>query len=808
MSFAEKLHSLSLRWQICFLLVASLCVCLLITGALAYSQSRNVIIELTLDKVMAETNEAVSELDHIMQSTRVDAVSTPTFPPIPGMIRCWDNDGITDPKDNSTFAGWVSQLTDILSSQMEAHPERVRCTVYRDSGDAVMQVVSIAGKPQLAADGFENIAEQEHFVKAIGLKRGQTYVAPIRRDEPEKYVRVCTPFFSSLEATDREARGLFVITLDGRKVLAAAAKSLRSGDVSVVDETGAYLMPEKPKHVRYSDDYPVRARLMSSSDPSADSYTEYVDGRQQSGTAVLATYRKFFYDPSDRTRFWLVAPSVPAENALLPASQLANSILIAGLVVLFGAGAIAFVLLGRLTTPLQQLAQSADRVASGQLDTPLPESHPIGEVKALYHSIGRMTTKLRAMIDAASAEEARTRAIFDSTADAIVTIDERGNVLSCNATTATMFGHSPSWLVAQKASVLVPSLYQEDADYEHRELAPGETRQLGSEIETIGRHRDGHELPIAMRITELAYAGQRLYIATMQDISVRKQAREERHQLFAAIRGAVSRLAAGTHQILATTTQQATGAQEQAAAVAQTVATVDEVAQTADQSTQRANAVAEAAKKAEVVGRAGRQAVDESVVSMGIVRDQVQSIAENIQSLAERAQAIGDIIATVNDIAEQTNILALNAAVEASRAGEHGKGFAVVATEVKELAAQSKKATKQVRRILREIELAMETAVSSTNKGTVSVTKAAQIVAKTGETINSLEEMLSHSARTATQISASAGQQATGVIQLNEAIKNIDRVTRQNVEAIQQIEASAHSLDALSNELAGLTSNG
>jgi methyl-accepting chemotaxis protein len=88
------------------------------------------------------------------------------------------------------------------------------------------------------------------------------------------------------------------------------------------------------------------------------------------------------------------------------------------------------------------------------------------------------------------------------------------------------------------------------------------------------------------------------------------------------------------------------------------------------------------------------------------------------------------------------------------------------------------------------------------------VTKAAQIVAKTGQTIKSLEEMLSHSARTANQISASAGQQATGVIQLNEAIKNIDRVTRQNVEAIQQIEASAHNLNALSNELAGLTSHG
>ena len=102
----------------------------------------------------------------------------------------------------------------------------------------------------------------------------------------------------------------------------------------------------------------------------------------------------------------------------------------------------------------------------------------------------------------------------------------------------------------------------------------------------------------------------------------------------------------------------------------------------------------------------------------------------------------------------------------------------------------------------------MNTAVLSTEKGTGSVTKAAEVVGKTGLTIKTLEEMLGNSARSATQIAASASQQATGVIQLNEAIKNIDRVTRQNVEAIRQIEDSAHSLNTLSNELAGLTSNG
>ncbi len=102
---------------------------------------------------------------------------------------------------------------------------------------------------------------------------------------------------------------------------------------------------------------------------------------------------------------------------------------------------------------------------------------------------------------------------------------------------------------------------------------------------------------------------------------------------------------------------------------------------------------------------------------MGTVREQTGSIAESILTLAEQAQAIGEIIATVNDIAEQTNVLSLNAAIEASRAGEQGKGFSVVAGEVKALADQSKKATAQVRQILGEIQKATNAAVMVTEQG-------------------------------------------------------------------------------------------
>ena len=270
------------------------------------------------------------------------------------------------------------------------------------------------------------------------------------------------------------------------------------------------------------------------------------------------------------------------------------------------------------------------------------------------------------------------------------------------------------------------------------------------------------------------------------------------------IRAAVGRLASTGSEILASTTEQAAGAQEQAAAIAQTVATVDEVTQTAAQAAQRAKEVGESVRRNLEVGQAGRKAADDSIAVTTKVKDQVESTAGNILMLAEQAQAIGEIIATVNDIAEQTNMLALNAAIEASRAGEHGRGFAVVATEVKALADQSKKATTQVRQILGEIQKATNTAVLSTEEVTKGVAAAIHVAGQSGQTIQALADTLADAAQASVQIVASAGQQATGMSQINQAMRNIDQVARQNLAAMRQAEQAAQNLNLLGTQLSRL----
>ena len=273
------------------------------------------------------------------------------------------------------------------------------------------------------------------------------------------------------------------------------------------------------------------------------------------------------------------------------------------------------------------------------------------------------------------------------------------------------------------------------------------------------------------------------------------------------VRSTIEALSSASAEILAGTTQQAAGMREHSSAVTETVSTVDEVLQTSEQAAQRAQAVSESSQRAAQASHAGRKAVEDSVSAMGTVKEQAGSIAESILTLAEQAQAIGEIIATVNDIAEQTNVLSLNAAIEASRAGEHGKGFSVVANEVKALADQSKKATTQVRQILGEIQKATNAAVMVTEQGSKSVNEAIKTVNEAGTTIRTLADIIAEAVQAAAQIAASAAQQATGMRQIHQAMQNINQVSAQNLAATNQSEQAAKHLSVVGTTLKQLVTS-
>lgn len=268
---------------------------------------------------------------------------------------------------------------------------------------------------------------------------------------------------------------------------------------------------------------------------------------------------------------------------------------------------------------------------------------------------------------------------------------------------------------------------------------------------------------------------------------------------------AVNVLAISASEILASTTQVASGAAQTGTAIAQTTTTVEEVKQTALVSSQKAKYVSESAQKSTQIGQSGRRAVEASVAGMQRIQSQVESIAECVVRLSEQGQAIGEIIATVNDLAEQSNLLAVNAAIEAAKAGDQGKGFAVVAQEVKSLAEQSKQATAQVRTILSDIQKATTAAVMATEQGSKAVEAGVTQTAEAGEAIRQLADSLTEAAQAASQISASSQQQLVGTDQVALAMENIKQASAQNVAGTRQTETAARNLHELGQKLKQLT---
>lgn len=267
------------------------------------------------------------------------------------------------------------------------------------------------------------------------------------------------------------------------------------------------------------------------------------------------------------------------------------------------------------------------------------------------------------------------------------------------------------------------------------------------------------------------------------------------------IKEGVNVLASASSEIIASTAQVASSAAETATAVNETTATVEEVKQTTQLSSQKAQQVSASAQKSLQVSKQGKKSVEDAVMGMSRIREQMETIAESIVSLSEQGQAIGEIITTVNDLAEQSNLLAVNASIEAAKAGEHGKGFAVVALEVKSLAEQSKQATAQVRAILNDIQKATNAAVMATEQGSKAVEIGERQSGEAGEAIRVLADSVLESAHASTQISASSQQQSVGMDQVALAMENIKDASNLSVTGTKQVELSAQNLHELGQKL-------
>jgi methyl-accepting chemotaxis protein len=286
-----------------------------------------------------------------------------------------------------------------------------------------------------------------------------------------------------------------------------------------------------------------------------------------------------------------------------------------------------------------------------------------------------------------------------------------------------------------------------------------------------------------------------------------EQLQQQRNQLegqVTAVREGTYALSSSLQQISASLTQMTSGTAETAVTVSQTATTVEEVKQTAYLANQKAQEISVNSLRTAQVAKVGEQAVEDTIQEMNGVRERMETIACSVMQLGEQSRTIGDIMTTLSSFAEQSNLLAINAEIEAAKAGDAGKGFAVVAQEVRLLAEQSKQATVQVWTMLNDIQQAVQGAVRVTEQGTKATESGVTQSLQAGGSIRALSQSISEAVQAMTQIAALSQQQLQGMDQVATAISTIKEASQRNAEGIKQLESSALGLQETGKTLTAL----
>jgi len=269
---------------------------------------------------------------------------------------------------------------------------------------------------------------------------------------------------------------------------------------------------------------------------------------------------------------------------------------------------------------------------------------------------------------------------------------------------------------------------------------------------------------------------------------------------------AVATLAGASTQISGSTEQMAAGSQEQTAQAGEVASAVALMAKTVAENSAGAAEAAATAKKAKESAERGGQVVEQTVGGMRRIADVVNGSAATVQSLGKSGDQIGEIISVIDDIADQTNLLALNAAIEAARAGEQGRGFAVVADEVRRLAERTTKATKEIAGMIRTIQGETQGAVTAMNEGTKQVNEGIVLADRAGEALSEIVRISQEVTDMITGIAASSEQQAGASEEIAKNVDAIRSVTAEAASGEQQIARAAEDLNRLTENLQGLTS--
>ncbi len=272
-------------------------------------------------------------------------------------------------------------------------------------------------------------------------------------------------------------------------------------------------------------------------------------------------------------------------------------------------------------------------------------------------------------------------------------------------------------------------------------------------------------------------------------------------QMIRNLKASSRELASAASEIATSSEQMSRGANDQTEQVNQVSTAIEEMTATILEASKNANEATDASKNASSRATDGGQIVAETIQGMQKITKTVRESADSIAKLAKSADQIGEIIGVIDEIADQTNLLALNAAIEAARAGEQGRGFAVVADEVRKLAERTGKATGEITEMIKGIQKQTEEAVHSMEAGIQEVDRGRELTDKAGNSLNEIVAMTESVMNMIQQIATASEEQSTAAEQISKNVEHITSVTRETAKGAEQSAAAAEELNRQAESL-------
>jgi methyl-accepting chemotaxis protein len=397
-------------------------------------------------------------------------------------------------------------------------------------------------------------------------------------------------------------------------------------------------------------------------------------------------------------------------------------------------------------------------------------------------------------------------AIYQS--QAIIEFDMDGRILNANEKFLDALGYSFDEIVGKHHSIFVEPAYKETQEYKdfwkklnHGEYNQGEYKRLKKNGDIVWLQSsynpvlDKHGNPIKVIKISTVVTEQKNQATSLANAM--NKLREIGKQIIIDS----SEISSGIHQLEAASIGQASSAAEQATSVTEISTTIEEIKTTVQQMLEKAKQLGESATSTNKEAEKGNAAIEMMNDFMKVLKEKMDQISVTILGLNDKTQQISEITETVSDIARQLKMLALNASIEAAKAGEYGKGFTVVAGEVKELAEKSQLSTERVQKILQDIRQTAEHAVIVTEDGTRSVEKNIEQVRATNLIIKALGDVIEESSMASLQIVSAIREESIAIEQIDISMKEVDKVTSLFGSAIEQTKQSIVSLSKVAESL-------